>query len=137
MVVRWVRWTAIGFDIFAAVSAAVGFVGILSGGLQMPLSMLEGSWFSDFTVPALILGIVVGGSAAAAAVSLWRGWAVGPLASVLAGVVMMGWIVSEILIIREYSWAQGLYFACGIVQAGLGLLLLGGGRRDLLASLHG
>ena len=69
---RGIRITLIVVDLFAAVSAIVGAIGLLVGFMNIPVSVLHGTPFADFTVPAMLLGIVVGGSAlVAAAVALF------------------------------------------------------------------
>jgi hypothetical protein len=44
----------------------------------------------------------------------------------VAGVVMMGWIVGEILLLKQPSaphWTQVFYFAVGLVMAMLGFMV--------------
>jgi hypothetical protein len=86
----------------------------------------------DFTVPALLLGIVVGGSALAGAmialfgprkITLFGPWRIEPLVSAAAGCIMMGWITVEIAMIGLGSWLQPFYFAVGLVMIGLAGLL--------------
>ncbi|HEV2237087.1 MAG TPA: hypothetical protein VGR57_10545 [Ktedonobacterales bacterium] len=62
---RSVRIALVVVDLFVAVSAVAGAVGLIAGNM-VPLSVLRGTAFADFTIPALLLGIVVGGSALAA-----------------------------------------------------------------------
>src|SRR4029077_19607685 len=64
---RGIRSVVIAVDLFEAVSAVVGAVGLVVGFMAIPLSVLSGTPFTDFTVPVLLLGVVVGGSALAAA----------------------------------------------------------------------
>jgi hypothetical protein len=85
---------------FIATSAIEGGVAVLGGvvfGYKLPLAWLAGTPFSDYTIPGLALAIAVGGSAllAAATVFIHRGWAV--LVSVLAGLMMVGFLVVEIV----------------------------------------
>ena len=65
---KGVRIALVVVNLFAAVSAIVGAIGLLVGFMDIPLSELTGTPFTDFTVPALLLGIVVGGSALVAAI---------------------------------------------------------------------
>jgi hypothetical protein len=116
---------------FIATSAIEGGVAVLGGvvfGYKLPLSWLAGTPFSDYTIPGLALAIVVGGSAliAAATIFIHREWAV--LVSVVAGMVMNGYLLVEIVSIDSKlghdlptSLAfQLFYFVLGLALIGLG-----------------
>jgi hypothetical protein len=131
---RNVRIMLVVVDLFLAVSAFVGAVGLVVGFMKIPLSVLRGTPFADFTVPALLLGIVVGGSAlVAAAIALcWprrlellriESLDIGPLASAVAGCIMVGWMTIEIAMIGLAIWVQAAYFVVGLVMIGLAVLL--------------
>src|SRR5215469_7287707 len=115
---RTLRIAIIIVDLLAAVSAIVGAVGLVFGFMNIPLSVLNGTSFVDFTVPALLLGVVVGGSAlVAAAIALFGprklvvfgSWRFDALASAAAGCVMVGWMMSEVALIGLGSWLQPIY----------------------------
>jgi hypothetical protein len=116
---------------FIATSAIEGGVAVLGGvvfGYKLPLSWLADTPFSDYTIPGLTLAIVVGGSAllAAATVFIHREWAV--LVSVVAGVVMAGYLIVEIVSIDSKLGddlptalaVQLFYFVLGLALIGLG-----------------
>jgi hypothetical protein len=114
----------VGVDLFAAVSAIAGALGLVIGFMNIPLSALQGSPFTDFTYPALLLGLVVGGSAlAASAISVFGPRRIEALASAAAGCILVGWITIEVLMIGLNSWLQPLYFVVGLVMIGLAGLL--------------
>jgi hypothetical protein len=111
--------------IFNAVSAFGGAVlAIVFDGAGVPGELLEGTWFPSFLSPGLILGIVVGGTQAAAAFALLtrRRWAL--LAAAVAGFAMLIWIFTEVAVIG-YSWLQSIYFGLGTLELILVLALLG------------
>lgn len=111
--------------IFNALSAFVGGVmAIFFDGAGVPREHLEGTWFPSFIGPGLILGIVVGGTQAAAAFALLtrRRWAL--LAAAVAGFAMLIWIFTEVAIIG-YFWLQSAYFGLGTLELILVLALLG------------
>ncbi|HLZ26418.1 MAG TPA: hypothetical protein VKV73_03770 [Chloroflexota bacterium] len=113
-------------DLFEAASAIIGAVGLVVGFMGIPVSILSGTPFTDFTVPALLLGFVVGGSALIAAVI--AAYALGPrhfdaLASVAAGCITVGWLTVEIAMIGLASWAQVVWWLAGVVMIGLAALL--------------
>ena len=113
-----------------ATSAIAGGVGLLRGvvfGYKVPLSWLAGTPFSDYTIPGLVLAIVVGGGAllAAATVFIHREWAV--LVSVLAGLLMAGYLVVEVVSLDSKVGKalptvlafQLFYFVLGLALFGL------------------
>lgn len=111
--------------IFDAVSSFGGAVlAIVFNGAGVPLEILAGTWFPSFFAPGLILGIIVGGTHAAAAFALLtrRHWAL--LAAAVAGFAMLIWIFTELAIIG-YSWLQSVYFGFGVLELILVLALLG------------
>jgi hypothetical protein len=119
-----VRIAVVGVDLFEAASAFVGAIGLVVGFMNIPVHVLTGTPFTDFTVPALILGIVVGGSAlVAAALATFAPARVGAAASAAAGFVTVGWMTSEIAMIGLGSWAQVAYLLVGILMIGLAALL--------------
>ena len=121
---RGVRIALIVVDLFAALSAIVGAVGLVVGYMNIPLSVLQGTPFADFTVPALLLGIVVGGSAlAAATIALFGPRRFETLASAAAGGIMAGWMIVEVAMIGLDVWVQAAYFGVGLVMIGLAALL--------------
>ncbi len=90
------------------------------GGTQFPLEWLQHTPFSDYTVPALILTIGVGGSSLIAAVLVFTGREEGVLASIVAGLIMTSFIVVEVIILKQgISWIEGLYFGLGLAISGL------------------
>ena len=84
-----------------ATSAIAGGSALLRGELDRFLSdaWLAGTPFSDYTIPGLVLVFVVGGGAllAAATAFIHREWAV--LVSMLAGLLMAGYLVVEAVIL--------------------------------------
>jgi len=112
-----VRGILIGLLLFGAVSAVAGMVlcsGFNGGGI--PLDYLDGTPFSSYFVPGLILGVVAGGTQFLAAIGLLRrrDWAL--IATVVAGFGMMIWIFVEIALIRQYSDLQTIYFSLGALE---------------------
>jgi hypothetical protein len=91
---------------------------------QFPLEWLHNTPFSDYTIPALILAIVVGGSSLLGAVLVFTGREKGELASVVAGLIMSGFTVVEVVMLKQgVSWIEGLYFGLGLLISGLAAYL--------------
>jgi hypothetical protein len=116
------RYTLVLIAVFAALSAIGGGYGVVStNGLGMPLAWLANTPFADYTVPGLILLVVVGGSALLATVLLTRHH----LQYVMAfgaGAIMVGWIFGEVLLLRQLSWLQMVYLAVGVAMMALALV---------------
>jgi hypothetical protein len=110
---------------FLALSAIGGGIAMLIGADQFPLEWLRNTPFSDYTIPALVLAIVVGGSSLIAAVTVFTGRKGGVLASVTAGLIIAGYIVMEVLSlpVSARSWLEGMYFVLGLLIFGLATYL--------------
>ena len=119
-----IRAALVGVDAFEAASGIVGAVGLIVGFMDIPVSVLSGTPFTDFTVPALLLGLVVGGSALVAAVITAFGTArSGALASAAAGCITVGYLTVEIAMIGLGAWPQVVWFLVGLLMIGLAALL--------------
>lgn len=118
--------TLIMLTIFLALSAIAGSFQLLEGTFAPPVEMLNGSVFKDFTIPGLALGLIVGGSAAFAAVLLIRKSIFAIMFATTTGVIIMFFEFVEVLAIGSPAGVartlQILYFGMGtaIVVASLG-----------------
>jgi len=117
----FIALSAIGGGIIMLAGTYQGGVLIEAGGRgQFPLEWLQNTPFSDYTIPALVLVIGVGGSSLIAAVTVFTGREVGVLASLVAGLIMAGYIVVEVVMLKQrVSWIEGLYFGLGLLISGL------------------
>ena len=104
-----------GIHIALAVIEALISLGAISGGIAIltgvfdqwfPVAWLQGTPFSDYTIPGLILLIVVGGGMllTAATQFIQHQWAV--LLLTTMGFVMLGWITLEVSQIIKPIYAQ-------------------------------
>lgn len=119
-----IRIAALAADLFEAASAFLGAVGLVVGFLGIPVSILNGTPFADFTVPALLLGLVVGGSALAGAIITALGLRpFDALASAAAGSITVGWMMIEVAMIGLGSWAQIAWWLLGVLMILLAVLL--------------
>ena len=92
--------------------------------LNMPLSMLKGSPFATFFWPGLILFAVNGIGQAAAAMLSFRRHRFAGLAGAGMGLGLMIWIFVQVSLIGGGHWLQYLYFALGVVEVSLAVLLV-------------
>ena len=87
--------------------------------LQLDLSVLRPTVFRDFLVPGLILLIIVGGSSLAGALSIVFDHPSSARWVLAAGIIMVGWIAGQVVLIRTYHFLQMVYLITGILIAGL------------------
>ncbi len=86
---------------FFALTAIGGGLAILLGIDNFPLKWLEGTPFPNYTIPALILAVPVGGMALVAMLALALRKKRALDWSFLAGWLMVGFIVVEVLILQQ------------------------------------
>jgi hypothetical protein len=121
------------------VTSAFVFVSALEGGLALlrgayadvlAVDWLAGTPFRDYTIPALVLVVVVGGSALLAALTAFvhREWAL--LVAMTAGLIMVGYEVVEIISMdtRVGPAALPMVLTLQLFYMTLGLAMLGMGR---------
>ncbi len=123
-----VRITLGVMELFVGLWAVIGGVGLVTGAipfLQMPVEYLQGTPFSDYTIPGLILLIVVGGSFLFAAATILTGREMGVLASALAGLIVIGFEVVEAAIIDRYANVLPNAVPQQIIMTVLGLVCFG------------
>ena len=121
----FIALSAIGGGILMLAGTYQDGVLIEAGGRgQFPLEWLQHTPFNDYTIPAFILAIGVGGSSLLAAATIFTGREIGVLASVSAGLILAGYIVVEVVMLKQgVSWIEGLYFGLALVISGLAAYL--------------
>ncbi len=125
---KWVRLGICILAAFIALTAIGGGIAMLMGVDQFPLAWLQGTPFPNYTIPALVLAVVVGGSALLAALLIFIKPALGARIAILAGLLLVGFISVEVLILKQAppgpTWIESMYFVLGALVAGLGAFLL-------------
>jgi hypothetical protein len=115
-----------------AVTALLGGAGLvvgavipeLSTALSPPTAYLEGSPFSSYLVPGLVLGLVVGGvHAVSFALGVTRNELTLPAAAAAATALLI-WVFVQMVFI-PFSFLQAIYFAIALAETILILLALG------------
>ena len=128
---RGIRLALLLTQAFVALTALAGgavlMIGALDAGFSSswtpPAAYLEGSPFSSYLVPGVILAVVVGGGHVFAFAELERRrpWAL--LAAAAAGFALLVWIFVQMALI-PFSVLQAVYFGAGLLEIGLVLLIL-------------
>jgi len=126
-----VRITLAVLEGFGALTAIAGGIALMMGEIQFPLAWLQGTPFSDYTIPGLVLFLVVGGGMllAVATVFLQREGAV--LISMAVGFFMMAFEVVEVASVDSKAGEalaialllQVFYFVLGLATFGLATFL--------------
>ncbi|MEJ2145255.1 MAG: hypothetical protein P8020_08975 [Acidobacteriota bacterium] len=97
-----------------AVPAGLGLVMDPSGAsLRFRLEWLEGTPFSNFLIPGLILMIVNGFGSLAGSVASLRGWRRAGEVGLALGIFLTLWIILQVYWIGLGSWLQPTYFVIG------------------------
>lgn len=116
---------------FIALTAIGGGIAMLSGaeGDRFPIEWLEGTPFQNYTVPALVLSIIVGGTSLAACIAIFRNLKSGSVLSLAAGCFMVGFVAVEIMLLKQTppgpTPIEMMYFGLGVIVCLLaGFLLL-------------
>jgi hypothetical protein len=117
-----IRITLVILEVFVALSAAAGGIGLLTGAIPASVDGLQGSPFVDYTIPALALIIIVGGSMLLASATILIKNEFGVLASAFAGLAMMIFEIVEVMVIDRTGGStlmiavvlQSFYFALGL-----------------------
>jgi hypothetical protein len=99
--------------LFNGLSATAGGLALMTDWIPEQASWVRHTDFPSNYFPGVILMAVVGGSsliAAAAAVKRSDGW---QLASIVAGTIMVFWIIGEVASIRGFHFLQVIYLVTG------------------------
>lgn len=103
----------LGFLLFNGLSAVGGGLALMTGWIPEQPPWVRHTDFSSLYFPGVILMAIVGGSSLVAALAKMKHSAGWQLSSILAGVIMLFWIVGEIASIRGFHFLQVIYFVTG------------------------
>ncbi|MBW0119466.1 hypothetical protein [Pseudonocardia abyssalis] len=109
------NWPVVAIELFVAAGAVYGGVGLARGNtIGMLDEWLEGTPFTSWFVPGILLLLVVAVPMATAAVlELLRSpWAAA--ASITAGAAQIAWIGAQLAIMQRYNVQQPIILACGL-----------------------
>jgi len=120
--------TLIILNIFLALTAIPGGFCLLTGIAAPPIDELKGSVFTDYTIPGIVLMIIVGGSALFTAIMLRRKNKYAILCSAFVGLIIMTFEFVEVLAIGSPTGAglimQLVYFVAGIALVKCAFMVL-------------
>nr|WP_300052553.1 hypothetical protein [uncultured Nocardioides sp.] len=99
--------------LFNGVSATAGGLALMTDWIPEQASWVRDTDFRSNYFPGVILMAVVGGSSLIAAAAVMKrsdGW---QLASIVAGTIMVFWILGEVASIRGFHFLQVIYVVTG------------------------
>jgi len=102
-----------GLLLFNGISAVGGGFALMTEVIPRQASWIAHTDFGSLYFPGVILMAIVGGSSLLASLAMLRHAAGWQLSSLLAGLVMLFWIVGEIGSIRAFHFLQVIYFVTG------------------------
>jgi len=106
-----------------AISGGVGLVRDPVNNIGLPISLLEGSPFSDYLIPGLILLIAVGLFALFVLAGLLRRWKPAWWLSLASGGALVTWIIVEVVLLGYLPGAGiGLQIAFGLIGVAIVVL---------------
>jgi 4-amino-4-deoxy-L-arabinose transferase-like glycosyltransferase len=108
-----------------AVSAWAGAVGLIVGFLSIGTELNQRLPAHSPVVGGIALAVVVAAPYTVLGLLAWRGDRATPGAAVLAGVVLMGWIVVELIFIRSISFFHPTFLLVGIAFVVAGMMRSG------------
>jgi hypothetical protein len=99
--------------LFNGVSAVAGGLALMTGWIPEQPSWVRDTDFPGNYFPGVVLMAVVGGSSLVAATALVKRSAGWHLATIVAGMIMVFWIVGEVASIRAFHVLQVIYLVTG------------------------
>jgi len=120
---RAIRVILIVVEILLALNAIGGGIYGLRGAPEVPRALLQHTPFESYVIPGLFLLIVVGGAMVTAAATVLLRPRRGAWASLIAGAILILWIIVQVAMIGYLSWLQPICLVLGILICVLALLL--------------
>lgn len=113
-------WLA-AFTALIAVSAYAGAAGLITGVIDMGAEINDRIPFGSPAFGGVALAVIVGVPMIVVAYLAARRDARSGAAAVVAGTLLLGWIVVEIGFVQSYSWLQPVFAFAGVTVALTGM----------------
>jgi hypothetical protein len=123
----WARTALVVVEAFVAVGAVYGSIMLITDGWRLDRSMLRHLPVDTWVMPGVALAALVAVPYVIAAVLVVTRHPLARAVSLLAGGVLVGWIVVQLAVIQQYFFLQPVMGICGLFTLGLAYLLP---RRD-------
>jgi hypothetical protein len=119
----YTRVALVMLEVFVGVGAVYGGVMLARDSWGLPVTDLEPLPLHSWVLPGVALLVSVAAPMLAAAVLVARSHVRAADASVLAGAILVGWIVVQLAVIGPQMALQAVMFVLGLVISALGLRL--------------
>jgi hypothetical protein len=104
-----------------ALAAGYGFITDPSGeGLGMKTEYLRFSFFNNFLIPGIILFTAIGLLSIVTAIFAIKKARLYPLFIFIEGCLLTGWIVVQIMLVKDFNWLHFTFLAVGLLLIFLG-----------------
>jgi hypothetical protein len=120
-----IGWVLVVLELLIGALAVGGGVYAVSGAPGWSREWLENTPFRSYLVPGVLLLVLVGGSMFAAAWLLLSSCAAAQMASLLAGVILLGCVAAQFILIGYRHWVQFIFLGLGVAVVVLALLVPG------------
>ncbi|MFZ7127697.1 MAG: hypothetical protein ACOWWM_16185 [Desulfobacterales bacterium] len=120
------------WHLLGLIQAGVGLSAILGGvqlvsdptgsGAGLPLDWLQGSPFSDYFIPGLVLLVAIGLGTSVAAGATWLGFHRAGLLAMSSGLVLVVFILTEVWMVGLRTFLQPLFLVLGLLILALGIV---------------
>jgi dienelactone hydrolase len=130
-----------GLAVFAAANAVAawfGAIGVMTGVIAVGDRLEQRLPFDSPVAGGVALASVVATPLTLLAWAAWRGWPSTDHVAFVAGVLLIGWIVVQVVVLRTFSWFQPAYLGIGAaLVAASSRVRLGRTRRGILVVVLG
>ena len=117
------RIALVAAEAFVAVGAVYGSIMLITDGWQLDRAMLRHLPVDTWVLPGLALAVLVAVPNLAAGVLVAIGHPTGRFMSLLAGAILIAWIIAQLALIQQYFALQPVMAICGLLTIGLAWLL--------------
>lgn len=122
-ILRIIAILLLSFNSIGAIFGGWSFINDPSGGdLKIPITYLDHSPFTNFLIP----GIILLPSMAYSVYSPWYGlfkWKKYAWLIIFQGVLLIGWIIVQMILLREIYYLQFIFGGIGVVLLLIGITL--------------
>jgi hypothetical protein len=115
----WTRIALVAVEAFVAAGAAYGSIMLITDAWRLDPAMLRHLPVDTWMLPGVALAVLIAVPNVVAAVLVAMGGAWARAVSLLAGGILVGWIVVQIALIQQYFYLQPVMGVCGLLTIAL------------------
>lgn len=119
----WARIALVAVEGFVAIGAIYGSIMLITDAWRLDRTMLDHLPVDTWVLPGVALAVLVALPFATSATLVAIGHSTARGVSSLAGTVLIGWIVAQIVLIQQYFFLQPVMGICGLLTIGLAYLM--------------